>query len=103
MSEREELINVITERFDRVEDRLDKQRNRQTTVLVAVFGLLLSILGGAYTIIDKRMESLENQYQEVRTLQYDVGSIDGALKIRFPESAVFGTARDRYINMRGND
>ena len=83
MSERDELREYLDTRFQRVEDRLDRARARQDTILVAAFVMILGIFGGGFTLLDARIEKVNVKTEKIQkavdklesTIIFDDGTI----------------------------
>ena len=101
MGDKEELLTVIDERFQRIEDKLDKFLGRFMTSVAVGVTLFLFIIGGAFSYIKAVDNKAEKNAVEIESQGADLTDIDGALEHRFPDSAVFGERHRREVSKRG--
>jgi len=104
------LLDDIHARMERMDKRQSSFiSNFLTSVAIGVTVFLILITGCfAYTDRirvegDQNSKDIAKEQRERERLMYEVGRIDGALKGRHPDSAVFGEAYDRIIKVRGAD
>lgn len=106
VSEMSTLKQDVDTKINQKIDKLISSVRAFITWTITIFLFLFS-LNFAYTErveskIKDEIEKLQEKDKELDGLKSDVGDIDGALMIRFPDSAVFGKAYQKYIIYRGS-
>ena len=101
MGDKEELLQVIDERFTRLEDKFDKMVGRLIATVAIAVTLFIFIVGGSFAYTNKVEADTKKAERALKSLEQDVCDIDGVLKTRFPESAIFGEANKRIRKTRG--
>ena len=93
--------NELQEYFDRLEGKLDKSIARSSNMLIIIVTIFLFIFGGSFAFTSRVNSELYEVKKVINNIGADLTDIDGALKNRFPDSAVFGQRHKREVNKRG--
>ena len=103
--DRDQLREYLDGRFDKLEQRIDRNKSRQTTVLVTAFLFIIGLFGGGFMFvnlrIDKNQARMENTQKDVQDVKTDLMSISGKMLEENPNSVVFKNMFDRYSILRG--
>jgi hypothetical protein len=101
MGDKEELLQVIDERFTRLEEKFDRFIGRIVAMVAITVTIFLFVIGGAFAFSSRVDNELKEVSKCLTKLETDVRDMDGALAKQFPDSAVFGEANKRLRKTRG--
>jgi hypothetical protein len=103
--EQKEIASSISQVHQALDNKFEKLSGRISAWLAIGATFFIFVISGSFMFtsrVEDRVKEIENKAPSIESLMRDVGQIDGALKLRFPDSAVFGTAYERYIKYRGS-
>ena len=112
MGDKEDLLQMLTERFDHFDEKFDHRFDNLTdafdrfkTRVISLFALIVTIIlftiGGSFAYTSRVAGELDDACEEVTNLGNDLTDIDGALGQKFPDSSVFGERAKRERAQRG--
>lgn len=89
-------------RNDALDKKLERQikRSNQTINLFLIF--IFFVVSGSFAYTNRVAEKVDTACSDIQSISADLTDIDGALKARYPDSAIFGQRSDRERQKRGN-